>query len=38
MKYLLERNNKTKKLLEKAIIGLFPKKIFDKVLWKEGVR
>lgn len=43
MKYLLDRNNNTKKLLlEKAIIGLFPDKIadkiFGKVLWKGCVR
>ena len=35
MEYLFERNTKTKKLLlKKAIIGLFPNKIFGKVLWK----
>jgi len=33
--YLLERNTKTKGfLLKKAIIGLYPDKIFGKVLWK----
>lgn len=35
MKYLLERNTNTKKLLlKKAIIGLFPNEIFGRVLWK----
>jgi hypothetical protein len=35
--YLLERNTYTKKrLLDKAIISLFPNKIFDKVIWKGG--
>ena len=35
MEYLDKRNTKTKKLLlNKAIIGLYPDKIFSKVLWK----
>lgn len=35
MKYLLERNTKTKrKLLEKAIIGLYPNALLGRVLWK----
>lgn len=35
MKYMLERNTKTKKeLLKKAIIGLHPDIVFGKVLWK----
>jgi hypothetical protein len=35
MKYLLEKNTTTKKfLIKKAIIGLFPKKIYGKVLNK----
>ncbi|RLJ01831.1 MAG: hypothetical protein DRP11_03840 [Candidatus Aenigmatarchaeota archaeon] len=35
MNYLLERNTKSKNfLLKKAIIGLYPDKIFGKVLWK----
>jgi len=34
-KYLLEKNTHTKRLLlKKAVIGLFPDKIFGKVLWK----
>ncbi|HML04027.1 MAG TPA: hypothetical protein VK487_11740 [Candidatus Bathyarchaeia archaeon] len=35
MKYLLERNTKTKReLLKKAIIGLYPNVLFARVLWK----
>jgi hypothetical protein len=35
LRYLLGRNTKTKNLLlEKAVIGLYPDKIFGKVLWK----
>ena len=35
LRYLLDRNTPTKRLLlEKAIIGLFPNKIFDKVIWE----
>ncbi|EDP76478.1 hypothetical protein [Hydrogenivirga sp. 128-5-R1-1] len=35
IRYLLERNTKTKNLLlKKAVIGLFPDNIFGKVLWK----
>lgn len=35
MKYLLERNTKTKReLLEKAIVCLFPDVLFARVLWK----
>jgi len=35
MKYLLERNTKSKRcLLRKAIIGLSPNTIFGRVLWK----
>ncbi|MBO8151757.1 MAG: hypothetical protein H0Z30_04615 [Candidatus Marinimicrobia bacterium] len=35
MNYLLERNTKTKiLLLKKGIIGLYPDKMFNKVLWK----
>lgn len=34
MKYLLQKNTNTKRLLLKqAIIGLFPDKIFSKVIW-----
>jgi len=37
MNYLFERNTKTKiLLLKKAIIGLYPNEIFNKVLWKGG--
>ena len=39
MKYLLERNINTKNLLlKKAIIGLFPDKIFGKVLWEGALQ
>lgn len=35
IEYLCEKNTKTKNLLlEKAIIGLFPNKIFGKILWR----
>jgi len=35
MNYLLEKNTNTKRLLlKKAIIGLYPDEIFDKVIWK----
>lgn len=35
IEYLLQRNTKTKRfLLKKAIIGLFPNKIFGNVIWK----
>jgi hypothetical protein len=35
MKYMLERNTKTKKeLLKKAILGLHPDIVFGKVLWE----
>jgi len=35
MQYLLERNTKTKRLLlKKAVIGLYPDKIFGEVLWR----
>jgi hypothetical protein len=35
MKYLLEKNTNTKRLLlEKAIVGLFPNEIFSRVLWR----
>lgn len=38
MKYLFERNTKTKTfLLKKAIIGLFPNEIFGKVLWRGKI-
>lgn len=33
--YLLERDTKTKrKLLIKAVVGLYPKPIFGRVLWR----
>ena len=35
MNYLFEKNTKTKTLLlKKAIIGLYPDEIFNKILWK----
>lgn len=35
MEYLFQRDTKTKNLLlQKAIIGLYPDKIFSKVLWE----
>lgn len=35
MKYLRERNTKSKRLLlKKAIIGLYPESIFGKVIWR----
>ena len=35
IKYLLEKNTNTKRLLlKKAIIGLYPDETFDKVLWR----
>ena len=35
IEYLLQRNTKTKRfLLKKAVVGLFPDKIFGKVIWK----
>ena len=38
MRYLFERNTKTKRLLlEKAIVGLFPDMLFGKVLWKADL-
>lgn len=34
IEYMLEKNTKTKRLLlKKAIIGLYPSKIFNKILW-----
>jgi len=38
IEYLLQRNTKTKRfLLKKAVVGLFPNKIFAKVIWKGGL-
>lgn len=38
MKYLFERNTKTKiLLLKKAVIGLYPDEIFGKVLWRGEI-
>jgi len=38
IEYLSERNTKTKRmLLKKAVVGLFPDKIFDKILWRGQI-
>lgn len=33
VEYLKQRKTRTKELLDKAIIGLFPERLFDKVIW-----